>query len=101
MTCGIDPGCYLWEWFLGWPWWAHLGLIGCIALLLWGFAARLWAIAKGLGGWQAAVGAVGVFALVVAVLWPKARRAVEEYREPPPTPIPKRRKRPTISDLFR
>lgn len=109
MRCGLDPACWAWQFVLGLPWWVHVGVLLCIALMLWGVAARLWTLAQHIGGWQAAVGAVGILALIVAALYPKAGAALraqwgtrEDPDFAPPIPIPKPRpRRKTLIDLLR
>ena len=76
MRCGLDIGCHVLAWFWSLPWWVHLGLVALVVLALWGVLARVWSFAKGLGGWQAAVAAVGAVALILAAVWPKAAHKV-------------------------
>jgi hypothetical protein len=64
------------NWFWGLAWWVHWGLVALAVLALWGVLARVWSFAKGLGGWQAAVAAVGALGLILAAVWPKAARKV-------------------------
>lgn len=108
MKCGLDITCQLVAWFWSLPWWVHWGLVGCAVLALWGIAARLWSFAKGIGGWQAAIAAVGALGLILLAVWPKAAHKVatdEIFPHPdelPPVPAPRRkRKRPTIFDGWR
>jgi hypothetical protein len=76
MRCGFDIGCHVLNWFWSLPWWVHWGLVALAVLALWGVLARVWSFAKGLGGWQAAVAAVGALGLILAAVWPKAARKV-------------------------
>lgn len=76
MRCGLDIGCHILAWFWALPWWVHWGLVALAVLALWGLLARVWSFAKGLGGWQAAVAAVGAVALILAAVWPKAAHKV-------------------------
>lgn len=88
--CGLDVGCHLWAWVGTWPWWVHAGL-GLMALLaLWGALERVWNLAKGIGGWKAALGAVGALVLILAAVWPRKARSVatdEIFPDPDPKPV--------------
>lgn len=111
MRCGlVDIPCHLWAFILSWPWWVHAGLFLCLALVLWGVGARLWSFAKGVGGWQAALGAVGALGLVLVAVWPRRGEqvATEDMFPHPdgekkPAPLPqakkKRKPRPTIFNM--
>lgn len=80
MRCGLDITCHVLAWFWALPWWVHWGLVALAALAVWGVAARLWSFAKGIGGWQAAVAALGAAGLILVAVWPRAahKLATEE-----------------------
>lgn len=89
----------LWNWFLGWPWYAHVALAAGVVLFLWGALAGLYSFASKLGGWKAGVGAMLALAAVAGALWPRKHVTTEEqYGIPPVKP---KKKRPTIFDSFR
>lgn len=107
MKCGFDITCHVANWFWSLPWWIHWGLLACVVLALWGVGARLWSIAKGFGGWQAATAAVGALALILAALFLRKRPMPVERNDDGPDfdPPPPRRKKPpkheTPSDWFK
>lgn len=113
MRCGlVDIPCQLLAWFWALPWWVHWGLAACFVLALWGIVARLWSFAKGIGGWQAALAAVGALGLLLAAVWPrKARQVATDDLFPHPDgekPIPRKKKPPvlrksreTVQDWFK
>lgn len=111
MKCGlVDIPCQLWAFVLSWPWWVHAGLFLCLALALWGIGVRLWGFAKGIGGWQAALAAVGALGLVLVAVWPRKGNEVAtedlfphpDGEAPRPRPAARKRKpRPTIFDRAR
>ena len=90
----------LWDWFLGWPFLAHLALAVGVGLFLWGTLAGLYSFASKLGGWKAGVGALLALGGVAAALWPRKGVTTEEQYGAPPIVQPKK-KRPTIFDAFR
>ena len=90
----------LWNWFLGWPLYAHIALAAGLVLFLWGSLNGLYALASKIGGWKAGLGALLAVGALVAALWPRKRNAVsteEQYPHPdfPPT---KKKRRKTIFD---
>lgn len=111
MRCGFDITCILFRWFWLLPWWVHWGLLACLFLALWGVAARLWAIAKAFGGWQAATAAVGAAALILAAIFLRTKPKPDPVDDDPDfaPPVPRRKPkvkpapkhRETVSDWFK
>jgi len=75
----------LWNWFLGWPWWAHVMLAAGAVLALWGIIDRVIVLASKIGGWKAGLGvALGLLALVAA-FWPRKHVPTDDqYAHPDP-----------------
>jgi cytochrome c-type biogenesis protein CcmE len=89
----------LWNWFLGWPWYAHVALAAGAVLFAWGALNGLFVLASRIGGGKAGWGAMLAVVGLVAALWPRKGRAVstdEQY--PHPDFPPKKKRRPTIFD---
>lgn len=84
----------LWDWFVSWPWYAHLALAVGVILFLWGALAGLYSFASKLGGWKAGVGALIALGGVAAALWPRKRKPdADPYPHPDGEPLhPRKRK---------
>lgn len=87
------------------PWWWLIALFG--ALILIGFAIRVWHVAKGLGGLPAAIGAVGILGTIALALGAALRGDEREPTEidgsdavPSPRPRPKPPKRERGGPIF-
>ena len=97
----------LWNWFLGWPAWAHILLAAGVVLTLWGALNGLMAFASKIGGWQAALGAALGFIALLGALWPRKRTATtteQQYPDPDKPEFPmatRKKKRKTLRDLFK
>ena len=90
----------LWNWFLGWPWYAHVALAAGAVLFAWGALNGLYVLASKLGGWKAGVGAMLAVVGLVAALWPR-KSTPDQYEHLKPgsrdaAPPVRRKKRPTI-----
>lgn len=90
----------LWNWFLGWPWYAHVALAAGAVLFAWGALNGLFALASKIGGWKAGWGAMLAVVALLAALWPRKRKGVttEEQYPHPDIPPAKKKHRPTIFD---
>ena len=64
----------LWNWFLGWPWYAHVALAAGAVLFAWGALNGLFTLASKIGGWKAGLGAMLAVAGLVAFAEAQAGR---------------------------
>lgn len=91
-----DPFACFWGML---PEWAQWGIVACVILIIGSIAWRVASIIKRLGGWPAAVGALGIVGILVGVFWPRrVDRAAEAQREEPAQVAPRKKKRKTIFD---
>ena len=87
----------LWNWFIGWPWYAHVALAAGAVLFAWGALNGLITLASKIGGWKAGLGSMLAVVGLVAALWPRKGVTTEEQYPHPDFP-PKKKRRPTIFD---
>jgi len=91
----------VWNWFLGWPWYAHAALAAGAVLFAWGAMNGLFALASKIGGWKGGVGALLAVIAVIAAIWhKKPTPEPHEHLKPGSRDAapPVRKKRPTIFD---
>ena len=89
--CGLNIGCLVWQWITGLSLLMQLGIGLSLALIAWGVLDNLVRIARRIGGWQAAVGVLGLMGIVALAIWPWARGLLGKVDAvAPPAPVPRR-----------
>lgn len=100
--CGLNIGCLVWQWFTGLGLLLQLAIGLSLAMIVWGVVDNLVSIARRVGGWQAAVGMLGLLGVVLLALWPWARGLLGKLDGvAPPAPVPRRRGGGLLDSLTR